>query len=168
MNFRLRSSTQKVLLCPASFSQQHVCENHPCCCIWLLILFHGCASQCMNKQQLIYSILFTFQQCHKACGILVPQPEIKPEPLAVGAPGANLWTAREFPIYWFLLLTGASLMAQWSRICLPMRDTWVPSLGQEDPLDKEMATRSSILAWKSPWTEYPRATVYGVTKDSNN
>ena len=34
-----------------------------------------------------------------------------------------------------------------------MRETWVRSLGQEDPLEKEMATHSSILAWKIPWTE---------------
>ena len=36
-----------------------------------------------------------------------------------------------------------------------MQDTWVQSLGQEDPLEKEMATHSSILAWKIPWTEEP-------------
>ena len=36
-----------------------------------------------------------------------------------------------------------------------MREAWVPSLGQEDPLKKEMATHSSILAWKIPWTEEP-------------
>ena len=34
-----------------------------------------------------------------------------------------------------------------------MQETWVPSLGQEDPLEKEMATHCSILAWKIPWTE---------------
>ena len=34
-----------------------------------------------------------------------------------------------------------------------MRETWVRSLGQEDPLEKEMATHSSILAWKIPWAE---------------
>ena len=32
-------------------------------------------------------------------------------------------------------------------------ETWVQSLGQEDPLEKEMATHSSILAWRIPWTE---------------
>ena len=38
--------------------------------------------------------------------------------------------------------------------CLPiMRETWVQSLGQEDPLEKEMATHSSTLAWKIPWME---------------
>ena len=35
------------------------------------------------------------------------------------------------------------------------RDVWVLSLGQEDPLELEMATHSSILAWKIPWTEEP-------------
>ena len=36
-----------------------------------------------------------------------------------------------------------------------MRETWVQSLGWEDPLEKEMATRSSIPAWRIPWTEQP-------------
>ena len=36
-----------------------------------------------------------------------------------------------------------------------MRETWVQSLGLEDLLEKEMATYSSILAWKIPWTEEP-------------
>ena len=36
-----------------------------------------------------------------------------------------------------------------------MQETQVQSLGQEDPLEREMATHSSILAWKTPWTEKP-------------
>ena len=36
-----------------------------------------------------------------------------------------------------------------------MWETWVQPLGQEDPLEKEMATHSSTLAWKIPWTEEP-------------
>jgi len=36
-----------------------------------------------------------------------------------------------------------------------MQETWVQSLGQEDPLEKEMATHSSILVWRIPWTEEP-------------
>ena len=36
-----------------------------------------------------------------------------------------------------------------------MWETWVQSLGGEDPLEKEMATHSSILAWRIPWTEEP-------------
>ena len=46
-------------------------------------------------------------------------------------------------------------MAQWERICLPMQETWILSLGRDDPLEEEMATYSSILAWESPWTEEP-------------
>ena len=40
----------------------------------------------------------------------------------------------------------------------------VPSLGQEDPLDKETATHSSILAWEIPWTEEPGSRVHEVAK----
>ena len=36
-----------------------------------------------------------------------------------------------------------------------MQETWVQSLGQEDPLEKEMANRSSIFAWEISWTEKP-------------
>ena len=36
-----------------------------------------------------------------------------------------------------------------------MQETWVQSVSQEDPLEKEMATHSSILAWRIPWTEEP-------------
>ena len=38
-------------------------------------------------------------------------------------------------------------------MCLPMQEMWVQSLGREDPLEKEMATHSSILAWEISWTE---------------
>ena len=49
----------------------------------------------------------------------------------------------------------ASLVAQMVK-CLPaMRETWVQSLDQEDPLEKEMETHSNTLAWKIPWTEEP-------------
>ena len=41
------------------------------------------------------------------------------------------------------------------RISLPMKETQIWSLGPEDPLEKEMATHSSILAWRIPWTEEP-------------
>ena len=58
-------------------------------------------------------------------------------------------------IYVSLELARASLVAQWQRICLPMQETWVPSLGWKEPLQKEMATHSVILAWKIPWTEEP-------------
>ena len=44
-------------------------------------------------------------------------------------------------------------MAQKVKRLPAMQETWVQSLGQEDPLEKEMATHSSTLAWKIPWME---------------
>ena len=49
----------------------------------------------------------------------------------------------------------ASLVAQTVKSLPAMQETWVQSLDQEDPLDKGMATHSSILAWRIPWTEEP-------------
>ena len=49
----------------------------------------------------------------------------------------------------------ASLVAQAVKNLPATRETWVPSLGREDPLEKGMATHSSILAWRIPWTEEP-------------
>ena len=50
---------------------------------------------------------------------------------------------------------GASLVAQRVKHLPAMRETRVRSLGREDPLEKEMAAHSSILAWRIPWTEEP-------------
>ena len=49
----------------------------------------------------------------------------------------------------------ASLVAQTVKRLPTMRETWVQSLGREDLLEKEMATHSSIHAWKIPWTKEP-------------
>ena len=48
-----------------------------------------------------------------------------------------------------------SQVAQWLRVCLPGQEMQVQSLGQEDPLEEEMAAHSSILAWQISWTEKP-------------
>ena len=47
-----------------------------------------------------------------------------------------------------------------------MQETWARSLAREDPLEKEMATDSSIRAWRIPRTEEPGGPVYGVAKSS--
>ena len=58
--------------------------------------------------------------------------------------------------FWGTLEKGwASLVAQMVKRLPEMRDTRVQSLGWDDPLEKEMATHSSTLAWKIPWTEEP-------------
>ena len=53
------------------------------------------------------------------------------------------------------MVSGYSLVAQMIKNLLAVWETWVRYLGQEDPLEKEMATHSSILAWRIPWTEEP-------------
>ena len=62
-------------------------------------------------------------------------------------------------VYSFLLLSSillwSSLVAQLVKNLPAMPETWVRSLGWEDPLEEGMATHSSILAWRIPWTEEP-------------
>ena len=52
-------------------------------------------------------------------------------------------------------ISRVSLVAQRIKNLLAMQDTWVRFLGQEDSMEKKMATHSSILAWKIAWTEEP-------------
>ena len=61
-------------------------------------------------------------------------------------------------------MQGVSLVAQMVKNLPAMRETRVWSLSQENPLEKGVATHSSILAWRTLWTEEPQATVHGVTK----
>ena len=56
-------------------------------------------------------------------------------------------------------------MAQSLKRLPAMWETWVQSLGWADPLEKEMATHSSILAWRIPWIEKPGGLVHGVAKN---
>ena len=65
--------------------------------------------------------------------------------LALPAPYSNSWAFDGL----------AHLVAQMIKNLLAMQKTWVRSLSQEDPLEKEMATHSSIVAWRIPWTEEP-------------
>ena len=51
------------------------------------------------------------------------------------------------------LTLGVSLVTQRIKRLVTKQETWVQSMGQEDPLEKEMAACSTILAWEIPWTE---------------
>ena len=64
----------------------------------------------------------------------------------------NQYTLQFAIIY---IVNWASLVAQSVKNQLAMQETWVRFLGREDPLEKEMAIHSSILAWKIPWTKEP-------------
>ena len=64
-----------------------------------------------------------------------------------GSPGEDI----SYPLQY----SQASLVAQMVENPPEMRDTWVWSLGWEDPLEEGVATHSTILAWRIPWTEEP-------------
>ena len=69
---------------------------------------------------------------------------------------ANLYPAVNNKIYFYnAIIAFASLVAQRLKRLPAIWETWVRSLGQEDPLEKEMATHSGILAWRIPWMEEP-------------
>ena len=55
----------------------------------------------------------------------------------------------------FHILQFSFLVAQKAKNTLAIQETWVRSLGWENPLEKKMATHSSILSWRNPWTEEP-------------
>ena len=67
---------------------------------------------------------------------------------------------------WLFCNKWASLVAQMVKNLPAIQETQVQSLGQEIPLEKGMATHSSILAWRIPWTEEPGRlhTIHGVAK----
>ena len=75
--------------------------------------------------------------------------------LIIHSPSSTLITT-EFTVY--IPSFGATSVAQTVKN-LPAvwetQETWAPSLGREDPLEKEVAIHSSILAWRIPWTEEP-------------
>ena len=62
---------------------------------------------------------------------------------------------KSWPIWTLPIYYRAFLVVQLVKNPPAMRETWVWSLGWEDPLEKGKATHSSILAWRSPWTEEP-------------
>ena len=75
----------------------------------------------------------------------------------MGDPGSNPELGRSpgeeigYPLQYSWLF----LVTQTVKNLPAMQETWVQSLGWEDPLEKGMATHSSILAWRIPWTEEP-------------
>ena len=98
----------------------------------------------------------------------LPDPGIEPASLALAALAGGFFTTSatwEAQLLFACCLQNgwASLVAQMVKNLPAMQETQVQSLGQEDPLEKQMAIHSSILAWKIPCTEEPgRATVARV------
>uniref|UniRef100_A0A4W2F445 SOSS complex subunit B2 n=1 Tax=Bos indicus x Bos taurus TaxID=30522 RepID=A0A4W2F445_BOBOX len=67
----------------------------------------------------------------------------------------NVGTGTFGPMEILVIYQEVPCVAQRLKHLPAMQETWVRSLGQEDPLEKEMATHSNILAWRIPWTEEP-------------
>ena len=72
----------------------------------------------------------------------------------------NVWKLFRCPPHFLLFvrlsgLIGVSQVSKWVKNLPVVKEIWVQSQGQEDPLEKRMATHSSVLAWKIPWTEEP-------------
>ena len=119
----------------------------------------------------LFVCLFTYLWPHQAmCGILVPQPGIKPGSPALGFPGSSAGKESACSAGDPGSIPGSG-RSPGERIGYPLqcsfgfpqpkelvknspaiRETWVQSLGWEDPLEKGKATHSIILAWKIPWT----------------
>ena len=83
-----------------------------------------------------------------ARGDRAPHP---PDPSSIPGSGRSPGEDIGYPIQYSL----APMVAQLVKNPPAMWETWIRSLGWEDPLEKEMATHSSILAWRLPWTEEP-------------
>ena len=89
------------------------------------------------------------------------QRDCHSSPLAQVETFFPLESVEEGPQYWRSLeiVDGKSPIIQASQVARPeknlpaMQEIWVPSLGQEDPLEEEMVAQSSIHAWRIPWTE---------------
>ena len=118
--------------------------------------------------------LFFLWPHHTACGIFVSQPGLEPVLPGLEVQSLNQWTTRKGSTLfkwcqilppntilhariWALKLDHewASLVAQMVKHLPAMWESWVRSLGREDPPEKEMATHFSTLAWKIPWVEEP-------------
>ena len=77
----------------------------------------------------------------------------------------NIWEVTRIISIILVMILKTSLVAQMVKRLPTLQEARVQSLGQEDFLEKEMATHSSILAWKIPWTEEPGGLqVQGVAK----
>jgi len=98
----------------------------------------------------------TGRRARLAAGKLIKYFSLRSTLSSLLSPNSHLLFKLNFPLLGPInTIVWASLVAQRLKHLPAMRETWVRSLGREDPLEKEMATHSTILAWRIPWTEEP-------------
>ena len=98
-------------------------------------------------------VAFLFSRGDPNPGIKPRSPALQTDSLLSEPPGKPLTICTQFSI--IKKHKGDSLVAQLANNLPAIKDTWVQSLGREDPMEMEIATRSNILAWRIPWTEDP-------------
>ena len=99
-------------------------------------------------QALICCMKSTFLS--SSCAMLSPAPTV-----CLSLAPKSMTLTPQFPTPHYLLLPCVLSLAQEVKNPPAIQETWVWSLGREDPLEKGMATHSSNLAWRIPWTEEP-------------
>ena len=141
-------------LCVAEFvhSQSFHCHSFPASALpnpafLLLPYWHHCYCEKVTFFFLLTMLLTVW-------GLSSP-PRDDPMPPVLEAQSLNHWTIREVSKVTCICAWWASLVAQLVKNLPAMRETWVRSLGWEDPLAKGKATYSSVLAWRIPWAEEP-------------
>ena len=115
-----------------------------------LIYLFGCASSQLKHVGSFSSSLWHANMCK--------QPRIEPRPPVLRARSLSHWTTREVPVIFFFIIITITLqgfLSSSDSTESAMQETWVQSLGWEDPLEEGLATHSRILAWRIPWTDEP-------------
>ena len=117
-------------------------------CLDILMLKHGESFRWVGSSIVYYGVLALRQSI---CLGLRPHCWEHRKPF-YDSVSSSLNSTGNSAISWVI---GMILVAQRLKHLPAMREAWVQSLGWEDPLEKEMATHSSILAWRIPWMEEP-------------
>ena len=102
-----------------------------------------------------YSIIYMYHNSFIHSSVNVYLSRLLPCPAIVNSAAMNTWVHVSF---WIMVFSGhmqASLVTQTVKCLSAVQETWVWSLGWEDPLEKGMTAHSSTLAWKIPWMEEP-------------
>ena len=128
-------------------------------CLWLTAILIKLVNYLLSPKPRIRLTLYFSKPKNKlsrdrsyqshVCMLSIPIPLQRIPPLELSEQQSRREDFKYVIIYW------TSLVAQTVKRLSIMRETWVWSLGREDPLEKEMTTHSSTLAWKMPWTEEP-------------
>ena len=130
--------------CGEARQREEKMHNIPCCASWELLASSHLPLPGVNAQSYTWLPAPTFQL-----------PQLSRSAAEVSVPRRRAPNADSLAKMSTSATSRASLMVQTVENLPAMQEAWVRSLGWEDHLNKKMTTYSSILAWRSPWTEEP-------------